>query len=46
MAEYSTGDVYCEQPSGRVKFDMMHAMVLPLRCAPRSGVIDLCGLPW
>jgi aminoglycoside 2'-N-acetyltransferase I len=40
------GDVFCEQPSGRIKFDMMHAMVLPLRCAPRSRVIDLCGLPW
>lgn len=40
------GDVFCEQLSGRVKFDMMHAMVLPLRCEPRTRFIDLCGLPW
>lgn len=40
------GDVFCEQPDGRVKFDMMHAMVLPLRCDVRSRIIDLCGLPW
>jgi aminoglycoside 2'-N-acetyltransferase I len=40
------GDVFCEQPSGRIKFDMMPVMVLPLRCSPRSRVIDLCGLPW
>lgn len=40
------GHVYCEQPSGRIKFDMMHAMILPLRCSPRSQAIDLCGLPW
>jgi len=40
------GDVFCEQPSGRIKFDMMHAMVLPLRSVPRSRAVDLCGLPW
>jgi aminoglycoside 2'-N-acetyltransferase I len=41
-----TGDVYCEQPEGRIKFDMMHAMLLPVRAAPQSQMIDLCGLPW
>lgn len=40
------GDVCCEQPQGRIKFDMMHAMALPVRAAPRSHRIDLCGLPW
>jgi aminoglycoside 2'-N-acetyltransferase I len=40
------GDVYCEQPEGRIKFDMMHAMVLPVLAAPQSHRIDLCGLPW
>ena len=40
------GEVYCEQPSGHIRFDMMHAMVLPLRLSPEGRVIDLCGLPW
>ena len=40
------GDVFCEQPEGRVKFDMMHAMVLPVCGTPQSHTIDLCGLPW
>jgi aminoglycoside 2'-N-acetyltransferase I len=40
------GDVWTEQPTGRVRFDMMHAMILPLRSAPERGTIDLCGLPW
>ena len=41
-----SGEVYCEQPSGHIRFDMMHAMVLPLRLSPEGRVIDLCGLPW
>jgi hypothetical protein len=40
------GEVYCDQPSGRVRFDMMHTMVLPLALAPEGRAIDLCGLPW
>ncbi len=40
------GDVYCAQPAGRIKFDMMHALVLPALSEPRAAVIDLCGLPW
>jgi GNAT superfamily N-acetyltransferase len=40
------GGVWTEQPQGRVRFDMMHALCLPLRIAPQRGIIDLCGLPW
>jgi aminoglycoside 2'-N-acetyltransferase I len=40
------GDVFCEQPAGRMKFDMMHTMVLPVASTPRPTMIDLCGLPW
>ena len=40
------GDVYCEQPEGRIRFDMMRAMILPIGAEPTSRIIDLCGLPW
>jgi aminoglycoside 2'-N-acetyltransferase I len=40
------GEVWAEQPAGKVRFDMMHALCLPGRMAPARGVIDLCGLPW
>jgi GNAT superfamily N-acetyltransferase len=40
------GRVDCEQPAGRMSFDIMPRMVLPLAMAPAGGVIDLCGLPW
>ena len=40
------GEVFVEQPHGRVRFDVMAAFVLDLRLRPRSGVIDLRGLPW
>ena len=40
------GEVWTEQPQGRIRFDMMHALSLPLRIAAERGVIDLCGLPW
>ncbi len=40
------GEIYCEQPVGRIRFDMMPTMVLPLGFAPEGRVIDLCGLPW
>ena len=39
------GDVFVEQPHGRVRFEMA-AFVLDLRLQPRTGEIDLCGLPW
>lgn len=40
------GEVWTEQPQGRICFDIMKALCLPLRIAPERGVIDLCGLPW
>ena len=40
------GEVWAEQPQGRICFGIMHAMCLPLRLGPERGVIDLCGLPW
>ena len=40
------GDVFCEQPTQRIRFDMMHAMTLPVVARPTSSIIDLCGLPW
>ncbi|HLI98381.1 MAG TPA: GNAT family N-acetyltransferase [Bradyrhizobium sp.] len=42
-----TGDVYAEQPEGRMRFEAMAPFVFDLkRRAPQRGVIDLCGLPW
>ena len=41
-----TGEVYCEQTSGRIRFDVMAPFVFDIRRAPRDGVIDLKGLPW
>lgn len=40
------GDVFAEQPQGRIRFDLMATYVHDLRLAPRSGTIDLRGLPW
>jgi GNAT superfamily N-acetyltransferase len=40
------GEVYAEQPCGRLRFEVMAPQVFDLRRAPRSGVIGLCGLPW
>jgi len=40
------GEVYCEQPSGRIRFEAIAPHVFDLRRKPRDGVIDLCGLPW
>ena len=41
-----TGEVFCEQPEGRVRFEAMAPFVFDLKRGPRQGVIDLCGLPW
>jgi aminoglycoside 2'-N-acetyltransferase I len=38
--------VLMEQPQGRVTLTSMTPFVLDLRLAPRSGELDLCGLPW
>lgn len=40
------GEVLAEQPGGRVRFDVMKAMVFDLVLRPRSGTLDLNGLPW
>jgi hypothetical protein len=40
------GEIYAEQPAGRVRFDAIAPYVYDIRRAPRQGVIDLCGLPW
>ena len=41
-----TGEVYCEQPGGRIRFEAMAPFVFDIGRAPRQGTIDLCGLPW
>jgi GNAT superfamily N-acetyltransferase len=40
------GEIFCEQPSGRIKFDVTAPFVFDIVRAPRTGTIDLCGLPW
>jgi len=40
------GELFCEQPGGRVRFAAMTPFVFDLRLAPPGGAIDLCGLPW
>jgi aminoglycoside 2'-N-acetyltransferase I len=41
-----TGEIWCEQPGGRIRFTDMSPFVFDIRRAPRDGVIDLKGLPW
>ena len=40
------GEIFVEQPEGRVRFDAMAPYVYGIKRAPLRGVIDLCGLPW
>jgi aminoglycoside 2'-N-acetyltransferase I len=40
------GEIYVEQPQGRVRFEAIAPYVHELRRAPQQGTIDLCGLPW
>lgn len=40
------GEIYCEQPEGRIRFEHMAPFVFDVVRAPRQGTIDLCGLPW
>jgi aminoglycoside 2'-N-acetyltransferase I len=40
------GEVFVMQPAGHVRFTATDAYVLDLTLAPRTGVLDLCGLPW
>ncbi len=41
-----TGELFVEQPEGRVRFEHMAPFVFDVVRAPRQGTIDLCGLPW
>ena len=40
------GEIYAEQPDGRIRFDVTAPFVFDISRAPRDGTIDLCGLPW
>ena len=44
------GEIFAEQPQdgvkARVRFEAIAPYVHDIGRAPRSGVIDLCGLPW
>jgi aminoglycoside 2'-N-acetyltransferase I len=40
------GNVYVEQPHGRIRFEAMVPFTYDLTLAPRNGTIDLRGLPW
>ncbi|THD59589.1 MAG: GNAT family N-acetyltransferase [Bradyrhizobium sp.] len=40
------GEIYCQQPEGRVRFTAIPPYLYSLKRAPLKGVIDLCGLPW
>ena len=40
------GEIYAEQPAGRVRFEAIAPHVYRIRHAPQQGVIDLRGLPW
>ena len=40
------GEVYAEQPEGRIRFEAMAPFVFDFTRKPRDGIIDLCGLPW
>lgn len=41
------GEIYVDQPGGRIRFEAMAPYVYNLKpAAPLQGVIDLCGLPW
>ena len=41
-----TGEIYAEQPAGKIRFEAMAPFVFDFRRGPRDGTIDLCGLPW
>jgi len=41
------GEIYCDQPEGRIRFQATGASsVYKLSAAPLGGVIDLSGQPW
>ena len=40
------GEIFVEQPSGRIRFTAIAPHVFDLRRKLRQGTIDLCGQPW
>jgi aminoglycoside 2'-N-acetyltransferase I len=40
------GEIYAEQPGGRIRYEAVAPYVYDIRRTPRQGTIDLCGLPW
>jgi hypothetical protein len=40
------GEIYADQPEGRVRFETIAPYVYHLKRMPPRGIIDLCGLPW
>jgi aminoglycoside 2'-N-acetyltransferase I len=40
------GEIYADQPAGRVRFEAIAPCVYHLKRMPPRGIIDLCGLPW
>lgn len=40
------GDIFAEQPSGRIQYTAMLPHVFDIRRKLHRGTIDLCGLPW
>ncbi len=40
------GEIWCDQPQGRIRFNAIAPYMFKLRRAPAQGIIDLCGLPW
>ena len=40
------GDIFAEQPGGRIRFTATPPHVFDLRRKLHRGTIDLCGLPW
>ena len=41
-----TGEIWREQPEGRIRFDLMAPFVFDTKRAPRQVRTDLCGPPW
>ena len=40
------GEIFVEQPGGRIRFTAIAPHIFDLRRKLRQGTIDLCGLPW
>ena len=40
------GEIYVEQPEGRIRFEAMTPFVFDFKRAPRRGTLDLRGPPW